>query len=267
MIGSRDLLYLCILIAIGLHLLVGKYAGDLFREDQKQAQKQEEKPIEIAPFKDDRQIVHTDRVEDNEKLKDKTARFGGLYKNRTEKETQSPIRDRFRSGGPTAPKLPDFGNEKKIGGMTMHDLMPFGSSPDQLPDDIAPGNETVLNTDPVLYASFMERVADMIYDSWRRNLDTAAEAMALRGKKITPHTFVTRLIVTMNREGDVTAIEVIQSCGSPEIDDAPKQAFFRNSPFRNPPSQLVQKDGYIHLPYQFTFDVRSSNLFVAPWGI
>ncbi len=49
--------------------------------------------------------------------------------------------------------------------------MPFSSSnPYLLPKEIANSGDTLLNTDEVHYASFLNRIAEAVYDPWYRNV-------------------------------------------------------------------------------------------------
>jgi TonB family protein len=267
MSGRSLLLIVCVILVLAIHLMLAPIRMPGWNRPDANAQN-ENKPIEISRFdnKNDKQIARTDRVEENEKNKDKKARFGAEFRNRTEKETQTPLRDRFRSGG--VPKFPKVGDAKKQGalGLGMADLMPFGSSPDKLPDDVMAGNRTVLNTDGVLYASFMDRIVDKIYEPWKRGVTDAISVLGLRGKKLNDRSFVTHLVVTMNRDGEVTAIQVFGPSGLNEFDEAAKKVFFDNAPFEHPPSQMITEDGFIHLPYTFTVEF-GGGLRVTPWGI
>ena len=186
-----SVLWLCLLIAVFLHLLAGHLHVPEPPEiaSAKRYESERDKPIEIAPLPEDlkKPIVQTSKARDQEET-DKPAKYAGEFKNRVKKKTKSPFAGRFHEGGqppPPSPTLqmpgPGEGAEKPAPHLS--DLMPFGSTPNSLPDGIADGTQTVLNTDPVLYASFINRIADEIYDPWVENAREAVKEIYFAGEK------------------------------------------------------------------------------------
>jgi TonB family protein len=248
-------------------------------------QKPKEIVIERAEDLDSQKpVVQTSKAREDEKAKDNKAKYAGEYRNRVEKETQSNRRGRFSEGAvaqggggnPTPPEPPETNEPadqvqpKKPGkpgnGIAMHDLMAFSSSPNALDKNIAEGDETVLNTDSVLYASFINRIADEIYDPWVSHVREAFENLGFNNRRIAPNVYVTRLNVMMDASGNITAIKVIESSGIQELDDAPKKAFWEREPFPNPPEQMFGKDGLVRFVYEFKVDNKSSFFNILPWS-
>ena len=200
-----------------------------------------------------------------------TARFAGEFDQRVEHETQSPIKGQFQEGdvfkAKESPEIEGEGETRKAEEKSLKGYLTFGQSPNLLPKDIPYGNQTVLNTDKVRYASFINRIADEIYQPWVEAAERALQEYALGRRKMEPNIYITRLRVTLNSEGAVTGIQVMDSCGVSELDEAPKKAFWESEPFPNPPNQLFEKDGYVRLTYEFQFEWKSSGFNIIPWKI
>ncbi|NBX76556.1 MAG: energy transducer TonB [Proteobacteria bacterium] len=200
-----------------------------------------------------------------------SARFAGEFDQRVEHETQSPIKGQFQEGdvfkAKESPEIEGEGETRKAEEKSLKGYLTFGQSPNLLPKDIPYGNQTVLNTDKVRYASFINRIADEIYQPWVEAAERALQEYALGHRKMEPNIYITRLRVTLNSEGAVTGIQVMDSCGVSELDEAPKKAFWESEPFPNPPNQLFEKDGYVRLTYEFQFEWKSSGFNIIPWKI
>jgi len=251
----------------------------------KSAPKEKQYVIERAPEENkDKPVVETSRARHDESADDQKAKYAGEFRNRVKKETQAQRRGKFSEhtivqqhhGGEI-----ERGTDNGIGeplekegrpspspadGLAMRDLMAFAASPNALDKDVDEGDETVLNTDSVLYASFINRISEEIYDPWVAHVHDAVEGYLMVGRKIPPKTYFTRLNVLMDGSGTVTAITVVESSGLPELDEAAKKAFWEREPFRNPPEQMLGKDGLMKLVYGFRFDYRTSFFNVSPWS-
>ncbi len=250
--------------------------------ERKNAEKNKNKEIEIIDPKDleERSVVESSRLKEQDPALDSIKpRFYSDEKNRTKEETKSPLKGKFREGtilsqkgggGEKGSELPlgDDGDEAGSDGgqksPNLKDLMLFSRTPNDLPGDIKEGTETVLNSDKILYASFINRVAEEVYDPWVTNLQTAITETQFRKQKLETNLYVTKVLVTMDKEGEIQGIKLVKSSGVDSIDDAPKKAFWNLEVFRNPPSQLVQSDGFIRLTYEFHLEYNSSGFKIIP---
>lgn len=231
-------------------------------------------PIEIARLAD-LPIVQTERSENE--TKPKKPRFAGEYDQQTPKETRSPRTGRLSSGGrhTTLPgQTPESVDEKSEDGVHagvpgrpgMRDLM-LSASPNSLPDDIALGEETILETESVGYASFLNRLADAIYQPWVDHARDAVQDVYHSGGKVESQLYITRLRVELNDEGEVVAIQTLKSSGIEALDEAPKRALWDRSPYPNPPLQMRKADGGLRFVYEFHFDWKSSFFNIVPSAI
>ena len=79
--------------------------------------------------------------------------------------------------------------------------------------EVAEGEATFLNTDDLMFGSFMRRLESAIYGVWRY----PAEAARLGIEGVTP------VRITFNREGEIAKVEILQSSGSKILDDEVKR--------------------------------------------
>ena len=67
--------------------------------------------------------------------------------------------------------------------------------------------------------------------------------------------------------GEIIAMTVMAASGLNELDDAPKKAFWKIARFQNPPAQLIDKDGFVRLNYEFHFEWKNSFYNIVPYQI
>jgi TonB family protein len=220
-------------------------------------------------------VVETSDAVDDPALKDKPASYVGEFTNRVKEETRALKKGRFHEGkeiagaqgeeaddvlGEEEGELPKNSGKRGLG---ISDLLIPGASPNEL-KGVKDGVQTVLNTDKVIYASFINRVADEIYDPWVRNCESGLREIFHRRGKLESNTFITKVQVTLDPEGKVTGIQLVETSGIPELDDAPKKAFWEAEAFPNPPKQLVDTDGFLRISYEFHFEYRNSSFNIIP---
>lgn len=219
------------------------------------------KEIVLENLTDTQQIVETSRGIEQEK-RDKIAdRFGSEFRNRVAEESQSPLHGKFREGGRVEPRDPEGALSPDLS-----DLTPFGRNPHVLPKDIPLGPQTLLNTDPVLYASFINRIGEEIYDPWNRYVRGALDLLGYMGRQIESDVYITKLMVVIDKQGSVTAIQTLESCGISELDETPKKAFWDMEPFPNPPEQMFKEENTAKFIYEFHIDLKRSFFNIRPWS-
>lgn len=113
----------------------------------------------------------------------------------------------------------------------------------------AVGDVVDLNTLRYPFAGYMERVRRQVNYWWQQNLDNVPSSVRLGLSSYT-----TEVSVILNGDGVLELIEVSETSGSTELDDAVVRAFRLASPFDNPPDGLIEKDGRVYLP-EFDFTV------------
>jgi TonB family protein len=124
---------------------------------------------------------------------------------------------------------------------------------ENLPEDVQIGSFTALNTDRYLYYSFYSRVEGLIRYRWESSVERELEstpkerlAANIRSR------WVTHMEVLLNSKGEFLKAMIMKQSGIPGFDQAAAQAFAQARYFPNPPKEMVEEDGFIHLKYSFT---------------
>jgi TonB family protein len=132
--------------------------------------------------------------------------------------------------------------------------MPQGMSTvgEALPKEVEVGSFTALNTDRYLYYSFFSRVEDLIRFRWesgvRDVIDTTPPA---RFRQHYGNAWVTQVDIWLKPNGEFHSAHVMREAGMRGFDQAVVQAFMQARLFPNPPQEMVESDGFIHLKYSF----------------
>lgn len=121
-----------------------------------------------------------------------------------------------------------------------------------LPRDLEIGDITALNTDQNEFFSFYRRMAEKIIWPWAQSVSAGFEKMRVTGQLgSAPRAWVTIIEVILDNKGNVLSTQPLQLAGDSEIDSAPISAFKNAKTFPNPPVEMVDEDGYIHIRYKF----------------
>lgn len=114
------------------------------------------------------------------------------------------------------------------------------------------GTFTALNSDQLTYYSFYARVNEAIVYRWIshiRNYVTMLPPSMREQLARSPN--VTRLEIILNAKGEFQQAVVHHSSGDTNLDQAALQPFKEAAPFLNPPAEMHDADGRIHLLYEF----------------
>jgi len=115
------------------------------------------------------------------------------------------------------------------------------SQTDDFLPDIAIGNITQLNTREYIYYSFYERIRKQLKHKWQ-NL-VKEKMLLLEGKEVvlSQTHYITKLKVTLDSDGELESLKVINGSNYAEIDAAAVEAFNHAAPFNNPPKGMFQE--------------------------
>ncbi len=120
-------------------------------------------------------------------------------------------------------------------------------------DDVAEGEETLLNSKEFKYATFFNRVKRGVSQYWSPRVgeeymrrDPYGNIYGVKDRK-------TLLEIALDPEGKLVDVDVVRSSGVKFFDDVAVQSFRDASPFPNPPKGLVEGDGKIHFQFGFYF--------------
>ncbi len=146
--------------------------------------------------------------------------------------------------------MPSIGVLSKIAGAPSNDF---------LPDDIADGEGTFLNSREFKFAPFFNRLKQSVSQHWKplhefRRRDPSGNIYGFQSR-------VTVVNVQLNDKGEVTHIDVVRSSGVDFLDREAVSAFKRAQPFPNVPKQLV-KDGQTEFTFGFHIEFSNKGLGV-----
>lgn len=126
----------------------------------------------------------------------------------------------------------------------------------KLPDNIAVGSFTALNTDRNIYYSFYSRLEDMIYLRWADLIGKAVDSYPaeFKRRKLIGRAWKTNVVILLRPNGEFFKAEIHDQSGVEKFDISPVLAFQDARVFPNPPPEMVRSDGFIHISYSFVVD-------------
>ncbi len=218
----------------------------------------------------DRQLVREALAPDFEhKNNDESlARFLSASRQRVKKESQAALSGKTKNSSPknktTTEKQYDADNvitrtlQRSPRGF---DAMP-ATVGETLPQDVSVGSLTALNTDSYVHYSFFARVEDLIRFRWesrvRHAIDTFDRSYILGvvGQK----NWVTAVDIWLTPDGRFHSSHFMKESGINKFDLAVAMAFREAAMFPNPPQEMVEDDGFIHLKFRFNVNYRPSSV-------
>lgn len=125
---------------------------------------------------------------------------------------------------------------------------------ERVSDLIDIGEFTALNTDPHKFYSFHSRINDRIRIRWVNNIENSIRFFKQTGltNKIPKGEWVSTIDIILNKSGYFEKALLKKSSGIKAWDQAAIRAFRNGSPYLNPPTAIVEKDGKIRLTYSFS---------------
>ena len=128
---------------------------------------------------------------------------------------------------------------------------------ESLPTDVSVGSFTALNTDRYTYYTFYARIEELVRFRWEsqvgRAIDSFDRATMLQASD---RNWVTQVEFLLDARGELKQAIIMKSSGIKKFDLAAVNAFKEARIFPNPPKELVEDDGFIHLKYTFNVNYR-----------
>ena len=123
-------------------------------------------------------------------------------------------------------------------------------SPSSIDDDRIPmGGETLLNTKQSVYYSFYSRLYHSIAPIWQGRIGDS------RQLRPSPGSYTTRVAVLFDRDGNLTALRILDSSQVAFFDRVVIESWKRVPRFPNPPQGLIEPDGTVRTLWSFTVEV------------
>ncbi|HRK03447.1 MAG TPA: energy transducer TonB, partial [Oligoflexia bacterium] len=115
------------------------------------------------------------------------------------------------------------------------------------------GAQTLLNTREYVYYSYYQRVRQQLEQFWEPNLRSRLKKFFAKGRTLaSDKEHSTRLMVHLDKEGTITKIEVRDTSGLLELDQAAIDAFNKAGPFPNPPRGMLEaNNGAVTVEWEF----------------
>ena len=121
---------------------------------------------------------------------------------------------------------------------------------------------TRLNTRELWFYTFSSRVKRQIYWHWIRHLKIQISRIRSQNEQIWPYEqlLTTRISAFLDEKGRLQSLVIREKSGLAELDQAGVFAIQNAHPFPNPPKELMDQDGLIHLNYTFVLENTYSSL-------
>ncbi len=130
-----------------------------------------------------------------------------------------------------------------------------GSQTDDYIKDVDQGLETLLNAREFKYYSYYNRIRRQLSQHWEPKVRVKLSQMFKQGRQIAAETDrVTKLIVVLDKSGNLVKVQVVRESGVSDLDDAATEAFQSAAPFPNPPTGIIEKDGTVKIRWDFVLE-------------
>ena len=129
---------------------------------------------------------------------------------------------------------------------------------ESLPQDVSVGSFTALNTDRFSYYTFYARIEDLIRFRWETKIKESLDSFnhSFLVGVVLKKNWITQVEFLLTANGEIHQAKIIKASGVAQFDQAPIWAFRDARLFPNPPADMVESDGFIHLNYSFNVQLN-----------
>jgi protein TonB len=128
----------------------------------------------------------------------------------------------------------------------------LGAEPQEFIKGKVETNHTALNTREFRFFGYFQRIRERLDQAWVSILKNKLKQYFEAGHHLSnDQNYTTQLVVVLNKNGQITRVQLIEESGTRDLDEAAIIAFQRAGPFPNPPKDLVNAQGEIHIPWDF----------------
>lgn len=121
--------------------------------------------------------------------------------------------------------------------------------------DVEKSSETLLSTREFVYYSFYSRIRRQLNQHWGGKVREKMTKIFKQGRSIaSAEDRITKLLITLNKQGTLTKVQVLSDSGVRDLDEAAIEAFKEAAPFPNPPEGIVDEDGTIKIRWDFILE-------------
>ena len=128
----------------------------------------------------------------------------------------------------------------------------FGAVPNDYVQGMKESESTALNTREFVYYTYFQRIRTQLDRAWQTILREKLQKLYWSGRSIaSDQDHTTKTVVTLDKKGEITRIQLLEESGVVDLDDAAVKAFNKAGPFPNPPREMVDKSGEIQIHWDF----------------
>ena len=127
-----------------------------------------------------------------------------------------------------------------------------GARQNLLDDSLAEGAENLLNTRSSRFYSFYSRIYESIGPLW----ESRAREVP-RQNRLAPGDYITKVEVILDDQGNLKDLRIFESAGVRPFDQAVLDSWRKLERFPNPPRELLEKDGLLHMGWTFSFRLEN----------
>ncbi len=111
---------------------------------------------------------------------------------------------------------------------------------------------TALNTREYVFFGYFQRIREKLDRAWASRLREQVEKVYRRGRQLASnYEYTTRTVVTLNPQGAIVRVRLMEASGAMDLDDAAIQAFNEAGPFPNPPTGLLGQSQEVEIRWDF----------------
>jgi protein TonB len=148
------------------------------------------------------------------------------------------------------------GPENKLN-RPMRNVVVGQSAMDNFIPGIAGASFTALNTDQYYYYAFFSRLGEQMGNRWVAGLRGYAGRLTNQQlEKLAARDRITVVEVLLTPDGVFVKSILHKSSGDEGLDDVAVQAFREAAPYPNPPHEMVERDGLVHIHYSMVVLAR-----------
>lgn len=175
-------------------------------------------------------------------------------KDQTKTKDQAKSRELSRFGLPMLPQQRELAKPEpqRDTGPYADERMSEGSQARDYIKGLKEGETTALNTKEYLFYGYFQRIRERLDMAWTGILREQLSRIFRAGRQLASekeHT--TKLLVTMNKLGEIVRVQVLEESGTMDLDDAAVKAFNKAGPFPNPPTGMVDSTGRVEIRWDF----------------
>ncbi|MCB0350694.1 MAG: TonB family protein [Bdellovibrionales bacterium] len=123
--------------------------------------------------------------------------------------------------------------------------------------EVKMGGFTALNTDQFIHYTFYARTNEQIRNRWTSNIKNFLNnTVQTELNRLAQQTQISQIEIILDPNGRFIKALIHQRSQNPDIDQAAIEAFRQASPLNNPPEEMIESDGFIHLHYGFHIQLR-----------